>query len=380
MSIICFKICAQPSKLADRNQCDFPDFKTIHTNLNNAKTQYDEPYKNNIRRFYTVTRSLNLDTQFKHHINSVYNTPNVSNAWLKGYEIISHYKLIPKTAADFTYFDNAAFPGSFILAAHHYQSTKCNISRFHWLASSLLDKTALQDKYKLYRNYRNNWVMNLHNNGDVTKSENIQELRKCFGGTVDLYTSDLGFDVSQDYNKQEELHAIPNLGQILTGLVLLKPGGNMVTKQYTCFHPFTVSLLNIMTQLFTSVELCKPVFSKPANSETYLVCLNYIPNTNIRKKMFAYLQTCDKSLQPLVSDIDIKFRESIIDTQTHFTSRQIQAINKTIKMYYNNNNDIKRIKRGNRRITDDWKRRHHLIRLTPEKKLNVKETITFKRR
>ena len=182
--------------------------------------------------------------------------------------------------------------------------------------------------------------MNNKNNGDVTSIDNQKEFYNRCGSTVDLYTSDLGFDVSSDYNKQEELHAHANLGQIITGLLVLKKGGSLLTKQYTYFEPFTVSLMGALTLLFEHVYICKPMFSKPANSETYIVCKNYygVPK-NVFESNSIHRQLLDRlgkwSFTPLTTKrcLSNSFTSTIIKSHTMFTNIQIRTINKILSEY-----------------------------------------------
>lgn len=226
---------------------------------------------------------------FKHEkpiISEICNTCNVSNAWLKCYEILNYFQLIPKELADskvltdsneFLHFDNAAFPGSFILATHHYIQTQCKWKEHYiWQASSLFEATQhnqdpLEDKYKLYQNYPDNWLMDSKNNGDVTVKSNLLDFRKKLNANVSLYTSDLAFDVSTDYNNQELLQSQANIGQILAGLLTIKQGGNFLTKQFTTFEPITITCMYAVASFFDEFYLCKPQSSRSANSETYLV-------------------------------------------------------------------------------------------------------------
>lgn len=86
-----------------------------------------------------------------------------------------------------------------------------------------------------------------------------------------LYTSDAGIDVSSDFNRQEELTALLNYGQVLCGVLALAPGGHLVTKQYTFFTPFNRSLIALLAALFDELYIVKPLTSRPSNSEIYLV-------------------------------------------------------------------------------------------------------------
>ena len=86
-----------------------------------------------------------------------------------------------------------------------------------------------------------------------------------------LYTSDAGIDVGGDFNRQEELTALLNYGQVLCGVLALAPGGHLVTKQYTFFTPFSRSLIALLAALFDELYIVKPLTSRPSNSEIYLV-------------------------------------------------------------------------------------------------------------
>lgn len=49
----------------------------------------------------------------------------------------------------------------------------------------------------------------------------------------------------------------------------------MVTKQYTFFKWGNISISAILTNLFRKVYITKPISSRPANSETYIVGIDY---------------------------------------------------------------------------------------------------------
>jgi hypothetical protein len=181
--------------------------------------------------------------------------------------------------------------------------------------------------------------MNKDNDGDVTSVDNQKDFEKKLSGKVDLYTSDLGFDVSSDYSKQETFHAHANLGQIITALLVLKKGGNMVTKQYSYFQPFTVSLMGLLTMVFERVEVCKPMFSKSGNSETYLIGLRYKGDakTNTGESVIKLLldRLSDFSMRPLITKkcLGNSFINAITKSQTYFSNCQIIKITNIISEY-----------------------------------------------
>jgi 23S rRNA U2552 (ribose-2'-O)-methylase RlmE/FtsJ len=272
------------SKFQPKTHID--NINKIKLSLNITKDKLDDIYKN----YNYAGKYMQLFDPFhtvKYKISKNVNASNVTIAWLKGYEIISTFNLV-STNNNFVYFDNASFPGSFILAMNHYMKTIKNNTKkkIKWYASSLLTNTdinhaPLEDSYGLYKNYPDNWLMNSHNNGDISNIENIKdfqlqmEQKEGDVHSVDLYTCDLGMDVSNDYNNQELLHSYLNICQIFCGLSVLKHGGNLVVKHYTLFEPLTIKYLILLSQLFEKMYITKPLTSKRTNSEVYIVCKDF---------------------------------------------------------------------------------------------------------
>jgi hypothetical protein len=278
------------------------DYKDTIKSINVIKTQLNDT-KNKLDNIYTkhkyagkLMKSFDPFQHEKYKIAKKINAKNVTIAWLKGYELMYTFNLIPLTNDKFVYFDNASFPGSFILAANHIVNTMSVIKTFNWYASSLLNNVQsnipLEDSYKLYANYTDNWLMHEHNNGDLSNWKNMLDFQKQLNTkegnhAVDLYTCDLGMNVSYDYNNQEMIHAHLNLCQILCGLMVVKSGGNMLVKHYTLFEPYTISYISLLPLLFDVVYIVKPMTSKRTNSEVYIVCKNYLyPFTNNQQQIY----------------------------------------------------------------------------------------------
>ncbi|XP_014367427.2 cap-specific mRNA (nucleoside-2'-O-)-methyltransferase 1 [Papilio machaon] len=89
---------------------------------------------------------------------------------------------------------------------------------------------------------------------------------------VHFLMADGGFSVEGQENIQEILSKQLYLCQCLAALMLVRTGGNFVVKLFDVFTLFSVSLVYIMYRCFEKVSIHKPVTSRPANSERYLVC------------------------------------------------------------------------------------------------------------
>jgi cap2 methyltransferase len=229
--------------------------------------------------------------------------------------------------------------------------------------------------------------MNKNNNGDVTLLHNQQLFKQRFNRGVDLYTADLGFDVSDDYNNQESIHAKANLGQILTGLLTLKDGGSLITKQYTFFEPFTISLIGCLTFVFKELRIIKPMFSKYGNSEIYLYGSGYRYDNDVITQLFNYLEHFEnKNMIPLItkSCMGKSFTKSIVNTAHDIYAYQIMTINKIIEEYTifkNKKTSGVEIKKNNyftyshKIFLKQWIETHNMIRLNKSQQLKVKNVL-----
>uniref|UniRef100_A0A5K4F8I5 Cap-specific mRNA (nucleoside-2'-O-)-methyltransferase 1 n=1 Tax=Schistosoma mansoni TaxID=6183 RepID=A0A5K4F8I5_SCHMA len=121
--------------------------------------------------------------------------------------------------------------------------------------------------------------------GDVTKWSNLASFASSIGRStnnagVHILMADGGFDVSSQYNLQEVMSKQLYLCQCLCALINLRPGGHFLTKLFDTFTEFTIDIIYIMGYLFEEIYIIKPVTSRPANSERYLVCKNLLSPLN----------------------------------------------------------------------------------------------------
>jgi len=94
-------------------------------------------------------------------------------------------------------------------------------------------------------------------------------------GYVDLVVADGGCDAQRDSECQEEVTNQIVLCQVAAGLSLLRKGGMLLLKT---FGTRTVIGKLIMRHLFDNFEkiiIVKPVLSRPASAERYVVCVGY---------------------------------------------------------------------------------------------------------
>ncbi len=313
----------------------------MEEDLKRTKSKLDDPYKN--KKAYKIFRVFEPFSKVKNQIATRARNYNITNAWIKCYELIHHFKLIPsKQQTEITHFANAELPGSFICAIHHYINTMTQC-RYRWIASSMIGDNMLEDSYALHRNFPKRWLMDKDCNGDMSECKTVMAIGDTAynynlgnGKGVYLYTSDLGFGVSEDYNNQENLHLKANIGQILCGVVCLKEGGCMITKQYTYFNPTNVSIIGGLTMIFQEVYISKPMSSKKDNSEVYIVCRGlkrnkfYASFVNFMRDMLEPPKKITHPSMAIVGEIAEQLSSAGIDTAT---VDDIKKYAKTLKKF-----------------------------------------------
>ncbi len=367
---------------------------SMKAELDKVKSKLDVLYKN--PNFGKYWKEFDPFKNEKLTVARLGNTVNVSNAWLKCYDILTYYDLIPHEAKDFLHFDNAAFPGSFIISTHHFVKTNRRWhDEYNWVGSSLIesnaeDKEPLEDKYHLFKNYPRNWLMSDTNNGDVLVKSNQEDFYEKLHNKVDLYTSDLGFDVSSDYNNQELLQMPANIGQILTGVLTLKQGGAFITKQYTAFDMTTISVMFALSQLFDEFYFCKPPTSRQANSETYLVGKGFRGVTIDHPYVQAMFRLIESKNNIPIFDVKrypSGFIGKIIEADAKFSERQIEKLNHDINEckacmgFRGRTWDNPRVIKFRNQIESDleeWYRRNQILPIPELYQLSMKDALRQK--
>ncbi len=113
------------------------------------------------------------------------------------------------------------------------------------------------------------------NTGNLLCIDNFRHVAAKYKNSMDLVTADGGFDFTADFNNQELIMLDLLYAQIAYALCLLKRGGNFVLKIFDIFHKPTAELIYLLASFFGKVHIIKPYTSRYANSEKYLVCMDF---------------------------------------------------------------------------------------------------------
>lgn len=111
--------------------------------------------------------------------------------------------------------------------------------------------------------------------GNILNLQNFKHVVSKYKNRCDLVTGDGGFDFSADFNSQEINITRLLFGQIAYAVCIQKMGGTFVLKCFDCFYKATSELVYLLSTMYEKVYVVKPNTSRYANSERYLVCLNF---------------------------------------------------------------------------------------------------------
>jgi len=311
----------------DNIKITYVNLHNISKNLNKIKRAIDTRY---IKKWYSITFQLDNYKSLGEYISKKYDVfldkkINVSNAFLKIYEILCTYDLFDIFKPNLKSFHFCEAPGMFLLGINHFIKTKTKIKLWDWYANSLQqdnDNKALGDNYNLIKKYSKRWI-----NGDIRKLKNIK-LFKDKLNEVEFITSDCGICVDySDMNKYEEIIAETDFAQFINMINLLCKNGSGIIKTFIPLEKASnISIIYLATQLFKKVFLSKPITSRPHNSEVYLICIGFQGIDDILlEKLFNILNNFNSNIS-FIKDIPISFIKQLEDYILDITRQQISYL------------------------------------------------------
>jgi hypothetical protein len=139
--------------------------------------------------------------------------------------------------------------------------------------------------------------------GDITDIKTVSLFKKDIEKSkqyADLVTADGEF-VWDDNNFQEQEGYKLILGEIIAALNVQAKEGHFVLKIFESFTIPTVKLLYIISSFYNEIYIYKPLFSRPSDSERYVICKNFKYD---QKKDSVLLDKRIKSLQHILEKMN----------------------------------------------------------------------------
>ena len=356
----------------------------IFTKLNKYKSMIDTV--TNIK-IWDYCKKLSNEYELLHHCikhkNSnlgIANYDPISRSFFKMWEICHDFNIIDVNKNKIVYGALAEGPGGFIECFNFYRRrfTKFqpdDVVNCITLKPYNNDIPGWKKSQRIFRECNNyNVSYGEDDTGDLYNIDNIKDFKKYFvDEKADIVTADGGFDFSNDYSNQEVSAFRLIFCEVVTGLSILKNGGNMVIKIFDLFSYPSIDLLYILTTLFDNLHIIKPFTSRSANSEKYILCKgfrgirdNYLESLYEMVEELSIVDQQNKFVKRLISnDIPKDFLDIIQASNIYFISKQIASLIKGLSYVKDklNNDDINDIKQQQTIYSLAWCKKYNFPKI-----------------
>ena len=349
---------------------------TLNRYLNNIKMQISKySDKWDIYKKYTNQYEY-IHTMIPSTKQSICKLKPLSRSFYKMVEICSLHRIIDelKLTSDKPNFFLRTFhlaegPGGFIEALAYLRNNINDIYVGMTLQDEHVDVPGWKKTAHFLKNNPNVVIENgIDGTGNIISCENfiycINKYEK-----FDIITGDGGFDFSVDFNNQENTSLKLIFTQICYAIGLQKKGGTFILKVFDLFTKPSVELMFLLSSIYEKVYITKPYTSRPANSEKYIVCKNFILPEEKREiiiskliSSFTYLVNQEYYLNSIFKfSMPYLFTNKMEEFNAIFGQQQIENISSTVMLVECHKQDkLENIKKNNIAKGQYWCQKHHL--------------------
>ncbi len=294
----------------------------------------------------------------------------LSRSYYKMLEMIDEFNLLQHGAEKMTCFHIAEGPGGFIEAC---------VNRRQTMEDLYVGMTLLEDKNDTniptwsksmdFLSNNKNVVIEkgVDGTGDILNMDNFDDIVKKYGGICNMVTADGGFDFSGDFNNQENVMSKLLIAQVIYALCTQKKNGHFVLKVFDCFMFLTIDILALLSSFYESVYICKPQTSRYANSEKYVVCKNFLHQSNSQfmpymRYLLSKTIQCDKHVHRILKcNISKYFTTKIEEYNSKFGQQQLDIIMSTLYLIETKDHDkIENLNKNNIQKCISWCIKHNV--------------------
>ena len=337
--------------------------------LNNIKSLID----NNVGKWDLYKRITNqyeyIHTNISSSNTSVSKLKPLSRSFykmieiMKTFRILEHYKPRPINT-----FHLAEGPGGFLEAVVYKRKNPAD----KYYAMTLIhenDNVPGWKKSKHFLKKHNNvYIENgKDNTGNLYNHENFHYCAKKYRNSIDLITGDGGFDYSLNYDDQEEISLKLIYAQIIFAFAMQKKGGVFILKVFDMFTNPSFELIYFLMHAYNKVIIIKPKTSRSANSEKYIVCIDFkYKNTSKWDKKLGdilfKMNKVDHNKETIMSlfsiSMPIYYVNCIKELNASLVQKQITNIMLTLKYIHgereDKSNNISKMRKNNINNCIQW--------------------------
>lgn len=225
----------------------------------------------------------------------------LSRSYFKMWEIYHNYPIIQTFPLNskFHFAHLAEGPGGFMEASYNYlqylrnktniKKEKCNDDDFLFHSPPSGAKSDVYEGITLkpYNEYVPDWNkikkifgketnVNVHYGNLYIYEDVLEYIKKFKIDKAHIVTADGGFDYSSDFNGQELNSCQIIYSEVVIALKILMEKGTFICKVFDLFSVPMIRILDILQRNFEYIYIYKPESSRPANSEKYIICMNFL--------------------------------------------------------------------------------------------------------
>jgi 23S rRNA U2552 (ribose-2'-O)-methylase RlmE/FtsJ len=214
--------------------------------------------------------------------------------------------------------------------------------------------------------------------GDIMKPENQEYfidycIHPAYGGKMNIFTADGGFDFSCDYAKQEKMIFPLLLASTKIGFEVLRKGGVFILKMFDFYEKATVDLLYFLSCHFSEWTLYKPAMSRPCNPEQYFIGKGFTGCSDEVSDVMRLWCSMLENNQPLESlfkvDLPSDFLKIVDGLRTHSFNRQTEYLEKVFFIIDKNDDSlIQNYLKKNEKTSYEWCSRFK-VPISPRRRL-----------
>lgn len=213
----------------------------------------------------------------------------ISRSYFKLWEIFYNFNVFEQFNKNekYIYAHLAEGPGGFMEATYNYRSkilSTQNLGDIFYGITLKPTNDYVPDWNKIKKVFNNSPNINIEY-GNLYNIDDVNNYLKIFKKKkAHFATADGGFDYSTDFNRQEVNSCKIIYSETVIALNVLRKGGSFVCKVFDLFSYSMIQIMYLLYSVFEKVIIYKPETSRPANSEKYIVCINFHDNISQENK------------------------------------------------------------------------------------------------
>ena len=284
-----------------------------------------------VRRFF----DYEIRDTVKHRLKN----QNISNAWIKMYEILNTYDFTKTDISNtFHTFHICEHPGAFVHAIKYYVENVLH-KKHDFIFQSLKpesDPQIFKPDKELMTKYSDKLDYG-PKKGDITVKENITYYAdKYKDKKYNLITSDCGLEFSENFVGQETGLYKVFYGAIITAIGLSTNNSNYIFKLFSFNDAKTIEFLQLVCLFYERVDIVRTLTTKSGSGENYCVCINYNykgDKKQIMKLLIDYMNAPNDTF--ILTNINDTFLKRIYDNHKLISLRRITTMNMLLFRFFN---------------------------------------------